>query len=139
MTASMTRSITPRFAQRRHHAVTRAALIVAFWIAAALLVAIVQQKVDAISPVASVVIKVAAILAMAAAFIRLAASETTLDQALLAGTAWVLLCIATEITITTISGRSWFALLGSPANGGIRCVLLIAWILAPAVFIRSRE
>ena len=101
--------------------------------------AIVQQRVDAISPVASVIVKVAAILAMAAAFIRLAASETTLDQALLAGTTWVLLCIATEITVTTISGRSWFALLGSPSNGGIRCVLLIAWILAPAVFIRSRE
>jgi uncharacterized membrane protein YGL010W len=139
MTTTMTRSLTPRFAQRKHHAVTRAALIVAFWIVAALFAAVVHQRIDVISPVASVVIKVAAILAMAAAFIRLAAPETTLDQALLAGTAWVLLCIATEITVTTISGRPWFALLGSPANGGIRCVLLIAWILAPAVFIRSRE
>jgi len=113
---TMTRSFTPRSAQRKRHAVTRAAL-----------------------PVASVVIKVAAILAMAAMYIRLTASETTLDQALLAGTTWVLLCIATEISITTMSGRPWFALLGSPANGGIRCVLLIAWILAPALFIRNRE
>jgi len=136
---TMTRSFTPRSAQRKRHAVTRAALAVAFWIVAALLVAVVHQRIDATSPVASVVIKVAAILAMAAMYIRLTASETTLDQALLAGTTWVLLCIATEISITTMSGRPWFALLGSPANGGIRCVLLIAWILAPALFIRNRE
>jgi len=136
---TMTRSFTPRSAQRKRHAVTRAALAVAFWIVAALLVAVVHQRIDATSPVASVVIKVAAILAMAAIYIRLTASETTLDQALLAGTTWVLLCIATEISITTMSGRPWFALLGSPANGGIRCVLLIAWILAPALFIRNRE
>ena len=136
---TMTRSFTPRSAQRKRHAVTRAALAVAFWIVAALLVAVVHQRIDATSPVASVVIKVAAILAMAAMYIRLTASETTLDQALLAGTTWVLLCIATEISITTMSGRPWFALLGSPANGGIRCVLLTAWILAPALFIRNRE
>jgi len=136
---TMTRSFTPRSAQRKRHAVTRAALAVAFWIVAALLVAVVHQRIDATSPVASVVVKVAAILAMAAMYIRLTASETTLDQALLAGTTWVLLCIATEISVTTMSGRPWFALLGSPANGGIRCVLLIAWILAPALFIRNRE
>src|ERR1700760_949737 len=136
---TMTQSLNPSFAHRRHHAVTKAALIVGFWIGAALLAAVIHQRVDAISPVASTVVKVAAILAMAAAFIRLTASRTTLDQALLAGTSWVLLCIATEITVTTLSGRPWYALLGSPANGGLRCALLIAWILAPAVFIRNRE
>ena len=136
---TMTRSLTPRFAQRRHHAVTRAALIVIFWSVAALLVGMVHQRIDATSPVVSVVMKVAAILIVAAAYIRLTASKTTLDHSLFVGTTWVLLDIATEIAVTTSSGRPWFALLGSPANGGLRCVLLIAWILAPALFIRSRE
>jgi hypothetical protein len=65
--------------------------------------------------------------------------HATLDHALFAGTTWVLLGIAAEIIMTANSGRQWFALLGSPANGGLRCVLLIAWVLAPALFIRSRE
>ena len=78
-------------------------------------------------------------MATAGAYITLAAPESTLDHALFAGTTWVLLGIATEIAMTAISGHQWFALLGSPANGGLRCVLLIAWVLAPALFIRSRE
>jgi hypothetical protein len=119
--------------------VTRAALIVIFWSVAAVLVAIVHQRIDATSPVASAAGKVGAILVVAAAYVRLTAAGSTLDNALLVGTAWVLLGIAAEITITTASGRQWFALLGSPANGGLRCVLLIAWIIAPALFIRSHE
>jgi hypothetical protein len=136
---TMTHSITPRSAQRKHHAVTRAALSVVLWSVAALLVAITHQKLDAISPVASAAVKVIAIVAMAGAYIRLVTPEATLDHALFAGTTWVLLGIATEIAMTASSGRQWFALLGSPANGGLRCVLLIAWIIAPALFVRSRE
>lgn len=135
---TMTRSLTPRFAQRKHHAVTTAVLVVAFWSIAALLVVIVHQRIDVASPVASAIVKVGAVLMMAAAYIRLTASETTLDRALFVGTTWVLLDIAAEIAVTTISGHPWFALLGASANGGLRCVLLIAWILAPATFIRSR-
>jgi hypothetical protein len=41
--------------------------------------------------------------------------------------------------MTAHSGRQWFALLGSPANGGLRCVLLITWVIAPALFVRHRE
>ena len=136
---TMTRSLTPRFAQRKHNAATRAALVVAFWSIAALLVAIVHQRMDATSPVVSVAIEVGAILVIAAAYTRLAASEATLDHALFVGTTWVLLGIATEIVMTANSGRQWFALLGSPANGGLRCVLLIAWVIAPALFVRHRE
>jgi hypothetical protein len=51
----------------------------------------------------------------------------------------VLLAIVAEIAITASSGRQWFALLGSPAHGGLRCVLLIAWVIAPALFASSHE
>jgi hypothetical protein len=88
--------------------------------------------------VVSVVIEVGAIVAMAAAYIRIASPEATLDHALFVGTTWVLLAIAAEIVITAASGRQWFALLGSPAHGGLRCVLLIAWVIAPTLFVRSR-
>jgi hypothetical protein len=136
---TMTRSLTPRTVQRKHNAATRVALVIVFWSVAALLVAIIHQWIDSTSPVVSVVVKVAAIVAIAAAFSRFAASEGTLNHALFVGTTWVLLDIAAEIFMTVHSGHQWFALIGSPTNGGIRCVLLISWIIAPALFVRSRE
>ena len=136
---TMTRSLTPRTGQRKQHAVTRVALVIVFWSVAALLVAVIHQRIDATSPVISVVIKVSAIVLIAALYARFGASESTLNRALFVGTTWVLLGIAAEIVMTVHTGRQWFALIGSPANGGIRCVLLIAWIIAPALFVRSRE
>jgi len=122
----------------KHRRVTCATLAAGCWIAAALFVG-VANSVLASSPVAAVVIEVIAIVAMAAAYMRIAAPEATLDHALFVGTTWVLLAIATEILMTAHSGRQWFALLGTPANGGLRCVLLITWLIAPAVFVRSHE
>jgi hypothetical protein len=115
-----------------------AALAAAFWIAAALVVSIAHSQMPS-SPIAAVVIEVFAIMIMAAAYIRIAAPAATLDHALFVGTTWVLLAIAAEMIMTARSGHQWFALLGTPANGGLRCVLLIAWLIAPAVFVRSHE
>jgi hypothetical protein len=139
MTASSSQQDQRAFAQRKHNAATNAALTVVFWSIAAVLVTIVHQRVDATSPVASVAGKVGVIVLISATYVRLTAAQTTLDQALFAGTAWVLFGIAAEIAVTATSGRQFFALLGSPANGGLRCVMLIAWIIAPALFIRSHE
>jgi len=136
---TMTRSLTTHVAQRKRRTATRAALVAVFWIVAALLVAIAHQVMHSASPVVAVVIEVLAIVAAAGAYIRITAPESTLDHALFVGTVWVLLGIATEIAMTANSGRQWFALLGSPANGGLRCVLLIAWVIAPALFVRSRD
>jgi hypothetical protein len=122
----------------RHGRASRAALATAFWIAAALLVSIAHSQLAA-SPVASVVIEAALIVIMAAAYIRIAAPDATLDHALFVGTTWVLLAIVAELIMTAHSGRQWFALLGTPANGGLRCVLLIAWLIAPTLFVRSHE
>jgi hypothetical protein len=99
----------------------------------------VAHSMMASSPVSAVVIEVIAIVLMAAAYIRIAAPAATLDHALFVGTTWVLLAMATELIMTARSGRQWFALLGTPANGGLRCVLLIAWLIAPALFVRSHE
>lgn len=137
MTAT-THSDPSQLSKSKHRASVRAALAAACWTVAALAVGFTNSQL-ASSPVAAVVIEVAAILMMAAAYMRIACPEATLDHALFVGTAWVLLAIATELLMTTHSGRQWFALLGSPANGGLRCVLLIAWLIAPAVFVRSHE
>src|SRR5258708_1371537 len=125
---TMTHSLTPQSARRKHSAATRIALIVAFWIVAALLVAVAHQMMAAASPVISVAVETMAIVAVAGTYIRLVMPHATLDHALFAGTTWVLLGIAAEIIMTANSGRQWFALLGSPTNGGLRCVLLIAWV-----------
>jgi hypothetical protein len=136
---TMTRSLTPRIAHRKYRAVTKAVWAIVFWSIAALLVALTHQWLDAASPVASVAVEVGAIVAMAAVYIHFAAPDATLDHALFVGTTWVLLAIVAEIAITASSGRQWFALLGSPAHGGLRCVLLIAWVIAPALFASSHE
>jgi len=136
---TMTRSFTTDVAQTKHRTITRMALVAVFWIVAALLVAITHQRMYAASPVVSVAIEALAIVATAGAYIRIAAPQSTLDHALFAGTAWVLLGIAMEIVMTAQSGRQWFALLGAPANGGLRCVLLITWVIAPALFVRNHE
>jgi predicted permease len=137
MTAT-THSHTSPLARPKHRASTRAAIAAVCWIAAALFVGFTHSQMTA-SPVAAVCIEVAAILMMAAAYMRIACPEATLDHALFIGTTWVLLAIATELIMTAHSGRQWFALLGTPANGGLRCVLLIAWLIAPALFVRSHE
>ena len=139
MTVSTSQRIQPSFAERKHGVITRAALVIIFWSVAAALVTFVHQRVDVTSPVASAAGKVGVIVLIAAAYIRLNAAQSTLDHALLVGTTWVLLDISAEITATATTGRQWFALIGSPTNGGLRCMLLIAWIIAPALFIRSRE
>jgi hypothetical protein len=136
MVSHVTHSETPSVHGWKRHGVTRAVMAVAFWSIAALLVALVHQKLDANSPVASVALEVSTIVAMAAVYIRIVSPEATLDHALFVGTAWVLLAISAEIIMTASSGRQWFALLGSPAHGGLRCVLLIAWLIAPALFVR---
>ncbi len=124
---------------RKSHGLAKAAMAVVFWGIAALLVSLVHQRLDAESPVTSVVIEVGAIVAMAGIYIRIVSPEATLDHALFVGTTWVLLAIAAEIIMTASSGQQWFALLGTPAHGGLRCVLLITWILAPALFASHRN
>jgi len=125
--------------RRKHRTLTRAALVAVFWVVAALLVAIAHQEMHSVSPVVAVAIEVIGIVAAAGAYVRITAPDSSLDHALFVGTVWVLLGIATEIAMTASSGRQWFALLGSPSNGGLRCVLLIAWVIAPALFVRSRN
>jgi len=131
-------SIT-NIAPTKRRSAARVALVAVFWIIAALLVAVAHQKLYAASPVVAVVIEALAIVATAGIYIRITAPHSTLDHALFVGTVWVLLGIATEIAMTANSGRQWVALLGSPTNGGLRCVLLIVWVIAPALFVRSRD
>jgi hypothetical protein len=134
----MTRPLIPGSAQHKHRVVPAAALVLFFWSIAAVLVAAVH-RVLASSPVASVAIEVIAIVSIAAVYVRVVMPAATLDHALFVGTTWTLLGIATEIVMTAGSGGQWFALLGSPVNGGLRCALLIAWVIAPALFIRRSD
>ena len=130
----LTHQTISRSNQRNHHVAVQAALVIVFWSVAAVIVAFAHLRMSAATPVACAVIEVIAIVAMAGAYIRFAAPFATLDHALFTGTAWLLLSIATEIGIRMISGHQWFALLGSPEHGGLRCLLLIAWVIAPALF-----
>ncbi|MEA2163442.1 MAG: hypothetical protein QOK37_1569 [Thermoanaerobaculia bacterium] len=135
---TLTRS-EARVTPRKLNAALRAVLVFVFWIIAAVLVASIHQSTSATMPVACVVLEVLAIVAAAATYIRFATHEATLDHALLTGTAWLLFGIATEIIMRMSSGHQWFALLGSPDHGGLRCVLLIAWVVAPALFANRRD
>ena len=129
----------PRFWQRKHRLATTATLVVLFWAVAALLVAAVDRTIDPISPGGSAIARIGILILIGFAYIRLTAREATIDHALFVGVAWVALTIVTEMTITAITGRGWFLLLGSPSNSALRYLMLFAWVSAPALFIHARS
>ena len=106
-----------------------AVCVVLFWAVAAALVLAVPFE----------VVKVIAIVAAAFAYIQFTARKATLDHALLVGAAWVVLAIVAEVFEASRSGHGWFDLVGSPAHPASRAMLLIAWVGAPALFVRSRS
>jgi uncharacterized membrane protein YGL010W len=120
-------------AQHRIPATT--ALVLAFWSAAAVLVTMVDHALRP-SPLC-VAAKVLVILTAALAYVKLTASDATLEHALLAGVAWLVLGIIAELWMTSRSGHGWYAMLGAPGHTVVRDVLLAAWALAPALCVRG--
>jgi hypothetical protein len=129
----------PRFSERKHHLVTTATMVVLFWTIAAVLVLAAHQRIGPISPAAAVTVEIASIVLVAFSYIRLTARDATVDHALFVGIIWTVFGIVAEITATTIGGRRWFELLGTPARPMLRDLLLFAWIAAPALFARARS
>jgi hypothetical protein len=119
--------------------VARGAMVLLFWVAAALLVFAAHQLLDRISSVAAATVKVMAIVGVAFAYMRLTARETTLDHALFVGIAWLLFDIVAELATTSMVGRGWYQLIGSPAKASLRDLLMVTWITAPAIFARYRS
>jgi len=120
----------------RHHATVTVTMLAVFWAAAAAMVILTDGIVGSGAPLVSTLLKVAAIVASAFVYMRWAAQEATLDHALFGGVVWLLLAIATEIGMTMLFHRGWYALLGSPASA-LRNVVMFAWVIAPALFARN--
>lgn len=116
----------------------RAAMVMLFWIAAALLVLAAHQMLDPIAPLASAAVKVVAIVGAAFAYMRLSAYQATLDHALSVGVAWLLFNVIAELLTARVVGHGWFELIGSPSSPWLRNLLMIAWIASPAIFARIR-
>ncbi|HEV8661410.1 MAG TPA: hypothetical protein VGS96_22635 [Thermoanaerobaculia bacterium] len=129
----------PRFSDRKHHVATTAALIVLFWAFAALLVIAADREIGPLSPHVSIVAELAAIIAAGFAYMRLTARDATVDHALLVGTLWLFFAIIAEIAVTAHFGHAWFELLGAPAKPIYRCLLMFAWVAAPALFASGRS
>jgi len=82
--------------------------------------------------------KVCAIVITAFAYVRVM-REATLEHALLVGAAWLVFSIAVEIFEASATGHDWFDLIGSPAHPVERLFLLLAWVGAPSLFVRTRS
>lgn len=95
--------------------VKRLALVFVFWVLAASAATIAPRD----------GLKAASIVAAAALYMRCAAGDCTLDHALAAGAAWLTLSIAAEI------------ITGGRAHLLVRSVLMLTWVIAPAVFARN--
>jgi hypothetical protein len=126
------------FSHRKHHAATTAAMVVVFWAIAALLVIVTHQVIGPLSVHACIVVQLATIIAVGFAYMALTAREATVDHALLVGTVWLLLAIVAELIATEHLGHTWFELLGAPAKPLYRCLLMFAWVAAPALFARNQ-
>jgi pheromone shutdown protein TraB len=115
----------------------RGAMVLLFWIAAALLVLAAHRVLDPNSAVAAATVKVVAIVGVAFVYMRVTARELTLDHALSVGVAWLLFNVVAELLTAKVLGHGWFELIGAPSSPWLRNLLMIAWIGAPAVFSRS--
>ena len=112
--------------------------IVVSWVVAAGLVLAANVWLEPISPALDGVVKVGVLIGVGFAYMRIMRAST-LEHALLVGSAWLTLAVIVEVFEAATTGRGWFDLLGSPAHPVIRTVLLIAWVIAPAVFVRTRS
>ena len=119
--------------------VARAAVVILFWGVAALLVLEAHRHLDTRSAVAGASVKIAAIVVTAWAYMRLTAREVTLDHALAVGVAWLFFDIVAELTTAAIIKHGWYELMGSPAIGWLRNLLMLTWLSAPALFARRHE
>ena len=117
----------------------RGATVVLCWVAAALLVLAAHQIVDPISMVAAAAAKVAVIIIVAFACVRLTARDAALDQALAVGVTWLLFDIVAELLAARALGHGWYELIGSPGAPWLRNLLMVTWLGAPAIFVRYRS
>jgi hypothetical protein len=136
MSATSYAASTP-FSQRKHNAVITGVMVVVFWIVAAVLVTMIQRTIVTASPLSLIALKTAAIILAAFGYVQLTARHASLDHALLVGTAWLLLAMASELAATAHWTRHWFDLLGAP-DSGLRNVMILAWMAAPALFAQRR-
>src|SRR5213075_1777919 len=102
------------------------ALVLLFWLLAAVLVMATQ----------SLVLQSLTIVAVAFAYMWIAKAD--LHHALAVGAAWLVLGIIAELTAATLTGHNRFALLGSPQHVGLHYALLFLWVASPAFFVRAR-
>lgn len=107
------------------------------WIAAATLVVAAHAELEPHSRIVATAVTIAAIVGTAAIYMRLGARSAGTTHALGAGIAWLVLSIASELTMTACRGEACFALLGSPAHPLLRNVYLFVWIFAPVLFVRA--
>ena len=136
---TMTQSVSTPFSIRQHRPLTTAALVVLFWIAAAILVITTHLEIDPRSPITGGVMVIIILIAAAFSYTRLVARTAGVNHALGVGIAWLTLSIATEIAFTTRLRHGWFTLLGSPDHPLLRNIFLFVWIFAPAFFARREE
>lgn len=114
-------------------------MVLLFWIAAVLLVLASQRILDPISLAAAVSMKVLAIVAIAFGYMRLTARTATLAHAFFVGIFWLIFDIVAELVATGLAGHGWFDLIGSPVQPLQRDLMLITWVVAPAIFVKCRE
>src|SRR5689334_10159400 len=108
------------------------------WAVAAVLVLAANFWLEPLSPAVDAAAKVAALALVAAGYVRVCAPRATLEHALLVGASWIVVAIAVEVFEASTTGRGWFELIGSPAHPVARAILLMAWVGAPALFVRTR-
>jgi hypothetical protein len=113
------------------------ALMLLFWILAALFVVVLPHLFGLASPFATATLKVMAIVLAGCGYMKADRGAASIDRALIAGAMWLLLDIVVEAGVAARLGRGWFELIGSPAVPLLRTWLLVTWIAAPALFARQ--
>jgi hypothetical protein len=112
--------------------------IVVSWVVAAGLVLAANYWIEPVSPALDGIVKVAALVVVGFGYMRIM-RQSTLEHALLVGSMWLVMAVLVEVVEASTRGRGWFDLIGNPAHPVIRTILLIAWVAAPAIFVKSES
>lgn len=111
------------------------ALVVLFWVIAATPFVALHVRSQSMPPDAAACIKVGAIIVAAFCYTRWGARACTVDQALLVGITWLLLDIGADLAATRYLGSN-VEFIGDTTTPILRDIVLITWIVAPALFAR---
>ncbi len=118
--------------------VVSATIILGFWAIAAWAITVIERSVGPQAPRWATALSLSVLVFISYGYERLVSRGRGLTHAIIVGTTWLSLSIAAELVVTGRIGSGWYSILGSPEEGLLRMIRMVAWIFTPTLFARGQ-